>query len=69
MAVAGIGTGLVVSLVAARLVGQLTFGISPHDPTTFAGLSVLLAVVILAASWIPARRASRLDPIAALREQ
>ena len=69
VAVAGIGTGLVVSLVAARLVGQLTFGISPHDPTTFAGLSVLLAVVILAASWIPARRASRLDPIAALREQ
>ena len=69
VAVAGIGAGLVVSLLAARLVGQLMFGISPHDPITFAGLSALLGAVVLAASWIPARRATRLDPVAALREQ
>jgi hypothetical protein len=45
------------------------FGVSPYDPITFSGLSAFLGVVVLAASWIPARRASRLDPIVALREQ
>jgi len=69
VAAAGTGTGLVIASLATHPVGNLMFGISPHDPLTFVGLSALLAVVVMAASWIPARRASRLDPVVALRQQ
>jgi len=44
-------------------------GVSPADPATFAAIVVLFAVIAVTASWIPARRASRLDPISAIREE
>jgi predicted permease len=63
----GIAVGTVFALVAARGAGSLLFGIQPADPFTMVGGSVLLACVALAASFIPARRATRVDPMIALR--
>jgi putative ABC transport system permease protein len=66
-------TGLVLGVIAAfavtRLMSSLLFGIRPTDPTTFAVLSVLLGAVSLAASYLPARRATRVDPMIALRSE
>ncbi len=63
--------GLVVGLLAAfgvsRVVSNLLYGISATDPLTFAGVSLLLAAVGLIASFVPAFRASRVDPLVALR--
>jgi predicted permease len=61
--------GLVVAWIAARWVGPLLFQTSPRDPVVFGGVAVLLVVVALVASAIPAVRASRVDPIAALRAE
>ena len=47
--------------------GSLLFGVSEHDPGTFIAVAVLLAIVALVASWIPARRAARVDPLTAMR--
>ena len=63
--------GLVIGVAAAfaltRLIERLLFGVTPTDPLTFIGVPLLLAAVALAACWIPARRATRMDPLAALR--
>lgn len=67
MAAFGVGIGIVASLAAARLISSLLFGISALDPLTFIGVAVLLCVVALLASYVPARRAMRLDPTEALR--
>ena len=56
-----------ISLWLTRLMSTLLFGITPTDPVTFAGISALLAVVALGASYLPSRRAMALDPMAALR--
>jgi ABC-type lipoprotein release transport system permease subunit len=65
----GIVIGLVASLWVTRWLTSLLFEIRPIDPATFAVVTLLLAAVALVASWIPARRAARIDPIQALREQ
>ena len=64
---AGMGIGLVGALGLTRVMSGLLFGISPTDTATFAGGSLVLALVTLVACWIPARRATRVDPMIALR--
>ena len=61
--------GLVVAAAVARLLSSLLYGIPPLDPVTFVGVPVVLGLVALAASWIPAHRATRIDPVSALRAE
>ncbi len=63
----GVGLGLAGALVVARFLTSLLFGVGTYDPVTFLGVAGLLIAVALAASYIPARRAMRVDPIVALR--
>jgi putative ABC transport system permease protein len=65
----GLGLGLVGAVAATRVLGAMLFGVSPLDLATFAGAAVLLAVVAMAATWLPARRAARIDPMEALRHE
>lgn len=67
LAVLGVAVGLAGSLVLTRLLSQELFGVKATDPATFAAVSLLLIFVALLASFIPARRASRVDPLVALR--
>ena len=69
MAVAGIGLGITVALGLARLITSLLFQVSATDPPTFSIVPVVLAAVALLACYIPARRATRVDPLVALRYQ
>jgi ABC-type antimicrobial peptide transport system permease subunit len=65
----GLGLGLATGLALARLASSLLFGLSTADPVTFVGAPALLLAVALGAAWIPARRASRVDPVACLRSE
>ena len=67
LVVVGSGVGLVLSLLVTRLLSSLLFGIETFDPTTFVSAGLVLGVTALLAAYLPARRASRLDPVAALR--
>jgi ABC-type antimicrobial peptide transport system permease subunit len=67
MTVAGVAVGIVASLAITRLIASLLFGVTPLDPLTFAGVSIILLGVALAACIVPANRASRLDPVEAMR--
>ena len=64
---AGLAVGLVSSVWLSRFVARQLFGITPFDPATLAAATILLALVALIAGYLPARRASRLNPVAALR--
>ena len=63
----GLLVGLLASVAFTRLLHSLLFNVSPSDPLTLAGMAALLAAVTLLACWVPARRATRVDPIVALR--
>jgi putative ABC transport system permease protein len=69
LTVAGLGLGLVVGLALARAIAGVLYGASPTDPWTYGGVVLVLATSALLASWIPARRASHVDPLAALRTE
>ena len=63
----GIAIGLIVALAVTRMLSSLLFEIDPHDPLTFGGIAGLLAAIALLASYVPAFRATRVDPVVALR--
>lgn len=65
----GIALGAAVSVVVTRALSKLLFGVSPRDPATLAGVAALLLLTAAAASYLPARRAMRVDPVVALREE
>jgi predicted permease len=63
----GIALGLPLTLALARILGAVVFGIAPYDPVTLIASGLILLGVALAAAWLPARRAARIDPMVALR--
>jgi len=63
----GLGVGAVVAFMSTRLMRTLLYGVEPGDPATLAAICVLIGAVALVASWIPARRATRVDPLVAIR--
>jgi len=65
----GIGLGLLGALAFTRVLASLLFGVSTRDPLTFSGVAALLAAVALLATWLPARRAARVEPIVAIRNE
>jgi ABC-type antimicrobial peptide transport system permease subunit len=66
-AVGGVAIGLIVAIVSTRLVASWLYGVGGADPTTFAAVAAAMTAVTLAASWVPAYRASRTDAMEALR--
>src|SRR5207249_1015171 len=69
LAAIGAVIGVVVAAFLSRYVRAMLFGVTPADPATFCGAVALVMFVALLAGWIPARRASRLDPMAGLRDE
>jgi predicted permease len=67
MAIVGVAIGVLVALALTRWMSTLLFGVTAHDPLTYSLVALLLFTVALAACWIPARRATRVDPMVALR--
>jgi len=68
-AAVGLVVGLGVALLLTRVLSKLLFGIGPRDPLSFASVAFVLLGVAVAASYIPARRAARVDPAGALRSE
>jgi predicted permease len=69
MALAGITVGIIASFAFTRFIANLLFGVRSDDPATFASVAILLALVSVAACYVPARRAMRVDPMVALRHE
>jgi predicted permease len=69
LALSGVAVGVVGALAMTRVIASMLFNVSPSDPLSFAGISLLLTGVAMLASWIPARRAMRVDPLVALKAE
>jgi len=69
LALLGLALGLIAALVVMRFVGSLLYGVTTTDPVAFIGVSALLLLVAVLASWLPARRATKVDPMTALRHE
>jgi ABC-type antimicrobial peptide transport system permease subunit len=69
LAAIGIAIGLTLALTVTRLLASFLYGVSPFDLATFTGVPVLLGLVTLLACWLPAKRATRVNPIEALRTE
>jgi ABC-type antimicrobial peptide transport system permease subunit len=69
LAAIGIAVGVAAALAVTRLMQQVLFEVQPHDPAIYAALAILILAVACVACWIPARRATRIDPITALRAE
>ena len=69
LTIAGVVIGLAAALVATRVFASLLYGVSPTDPMTFAAVGVLMLIISLTACYVPARRALRVDPLIALRQE
>jgi ABC-type antimicrobial peptide transport system permease subunit len=69
LALIGIAAGLVLATSASHLLAGLLYGVSPFDPVTFTVIPLLLTAVAVAASWLPAHRATQVDPNEALRSE
>lgn len=65
----GVAAGCALALAMARIAGSLLYGVGPADPVTFIGAPLALGVVAFVAAWLPARRASRIDPAQVLRQE
>ena len=71
MASAGVGIaiGVVGALLLTRLMSSLLFGIAPHDPSTYVAVIGILGSIAFVAAWVPARRATKVDPLESLRSE
>ena len=71
LALAGLGMliGLAGALALSRLITTLLYGVYPNDPLSFAAIALLLTAVAFLATWLPARRATQVDPLSALRHE
>ena len=67
MALVGVAVGITAALGLTRLMANQLFGVSAHDPLTFVSVAIIFTLVALFASYLPARRAIRVDPMVALR--
>jgi putative ABC transport system permease protein len=69
IALLGMGIGAAITFASTRLISSLLFGVSITDPFTYAVIGISLALVAMVACWIPARRATKIDPMVALRSE
>jgi len=69
LAAVGVVVGSLAAFGATRLIASLLYGVAPTDVVAFGGAAIALGVAAVAASWVPARRAARVDPIVALRSE
>jgi ABC-type antimicrobial peptide transport system permease subunit len=69
LTLAGLGLGILGALAVSRVIAALLYGVTPGDPLTLAGVAALLGGVAIFASYLPARRAARVDPMMALRAE
>jgi ABC-type antimicrobial peptide transport system permease subunit len=68
LVIIGVGIGLLLAYLLTRLVASLLYSVSPSDPFTFVGVPVLIALISLMASFVPAYKASKVDPLKVLRD-